>query len=112
MWIFLPFGAFSIVAKGPAGLPEPGMLCVRSRSREELTRLAGMVKNSSPVEVGTGTDYPYRFYASKKNFGAAMAKVIKGIDYNNFKAEAGRQLSPAKLNVLHNIWGLVARSWR
>jgi hypothetical protein len=78
MWIFLANSMLSIVDKDGDG----STLLVRARRREDLTRVFPQAK----VQVGGGTDYPYRARIDREAVAQRLAEAVRSIRYPNFKA--------------------------
>ena len=78
MWIFLSDAMLSIVDKGGDG----STLLVRARRREDLTR----VFTDAQVQVGGGTDDPYRARLDREAVALGVAEAVRNIRYPNFKS--------------------------
>lgn len=83
MWLFTPFGFFSIVREA-----DETDLTIRGRTRGDLLRL----KHSYLPKAGTptaqpGTDYPWRMVCRGHELAEAMKRIIDDIDYANFEDE-------------------------
>lgn len=106
MWLFTPFGFFSVVAKGA-----PGQLCVRSRWRRDLegmrTRYAHLMTTMTDIEAHTGTDYQFRFYVDREEFADVMWSVARGVEASNFKSAVGK-VDVARASLLGRIWHTIA----
>jgi hypothetical protein len=100
MWIFTPFGFFSIVQK-----PGDTKLTVRARVAEDLDNLRTRVPGLGETVAGAGTDYRYRATVSPTNLGIGLAQIIRGLDYSNFKTEVHRQQGPARAAAYGLVWG-------
>ena len=99
MWIFTPFGFFSVVQK--QGSP---VLTVRARVRDDLDRLRERYLPSlSPTITGAGTDYRYRATVPHEKLAHAMAAIVRDIDYCNFKSEVARRDGPSRAGVYHEV---------
>jgi len=79
MWIMLSDSALSIVQKH---LQPPGTLTVRARVRGDIERVFPKAK----VETSAYADYAYRAVVPREEVAEAMAKAVRSIDYDNFKA--------------------------
>lgn len=100
MWIFTPFGYFSVVQKQGSS-----SLTVRARVREDLDRLREQYLPSlSPTIAGAGTDYRYRATVPHENLALAMAAIVRDIDYSNFKSEVAQREGPTREAVYHKVW--------
>jgi len=100
MWLFTPFGFFSIVAK------EPGdVLAVRARFREDLDRLReGYLPTMTPTVSRGGSDYPYRAFVERSQFQRALRRIVEGLTYDNFKSEVGRTLGKDRKRLYQAVW--------
>ena len=81
MWIFLPDAMLSIVDKGGDG----STLVVRARRRKDISR----VFPEAQIQVGVGTDYPYRARIDREAVALRLAEAVRSIRYPNFKAAVG-----------------------
>lgn len=100
MWLLTNFGFFSAVKK-----PGDDGLTVRARSAGDLERLrAQYLPSLGPTIEGAGTDYPYRAHASTEELAEAMAKIVRDLDYSNFKSEVGRRMSHGRSHIYSRVW--------
>jgi hypothetical protein len=102
MWIFLPFGFFSIVAKGK------NELVVRGRARADLEafaqRVAGAEGTIPEIVEHAGTDYAFRFEATRADVTRVLSTFIAvDLDYGNFKDEVAKHDAP-RCNLYHEVW--------
>ena len=82
MWLFLPFGFFSITADPDT----PNRLQVRARVKEDLDNLRNAyLPELTPTVHLEGHDYPFRGYAPTSDVARAMEAITRGIYYTNFK---------------------------
>lgn len=107
MWLLTPFGFFSVVRK-PRDVAE-GRLTIRSRVRADLealreTCLPGM----GEIVEGAGTDYRYRARVPRAELGLAMANLVSGIDYENFKDEVKHRQGSSRAQAYAEVWGVLA----
>lgn len=102
MWLFTNFGFYSVVRKKEDG---DQYLTIRGRTRSDLDRLRKryLPKASSPVE-NAGTDYRWRVRCTKDDLAAAMPKIVRHIDYSNFKSEVARSLSADRAKRYGKVW--------
>jgi len=108
MWIFTTFGFFSVTEvrndynesrerrKGAAGPHIPaqpeGTLQVRARVRGDLDNFRDRyLPELSKIYAMPWRDYPYRAFASKEHFAAAMTLVVQDLTYNNFKSTVSQE---------------------
>lgn len=111
MWIFAPFGVFSIVSNGP-------WLVVRSRAREDIDAFVSRLRSCGAghgleVQTTPERDYPYRIEAAP----IAVAKVISSfvedeIDYDNFKLQVSRKQGAERAETYHLVWRVLEERFR
>lgn len=106
MWLFLPSGFYSIVAK-----PGDERLVIRARVRADLERLRGTFA-IGPIRAGAGTDYEFRASITREAFADGLATFAMDIDYPNFKSEVARKLGWERERVYHSVWSLLLRELR
>lgn len=107
MWLLTPFGFFSVVRK-PQDEAE-GLLTIRARVRADLealreTWLPGM----GEIVAGAGTDYRYRARVPRAELGLAMANLVSGIDYENFKDEVKHRQGSSRAQAYGEVWHVLA----
>ena len=83
MWLFTPFGFYSVGAK--SGDLHDGLLTIRSRVRSDLEALKEFVPSLGPIAESDETDYRYRAKAKAKDVAIGFGSMIENIDYSNFK---------------------------
>lgn len=107
MWLFLPFGFFSVVAD-PADVDR---VVVRARSQAHLVALLGYVTVklgystlSWPITATPLHDYPYRVVLTRVVLAEVMCAFVgDSLRYGNFKNEAHRVgILPGA--ALHDVW--------
>lgn len=100
MWIFTPFGFFSVVQK-----QGESMLTIRSRAWGDLLRLQRhyLPSLSDPV-AHEGTDYPWRARCGHEDLAQAMQKIARQIDYSNFKDEVALSNGKARAQRYAKVW--------
>lgn len=104
MWLFTTFGFFSVVQK-----PGETNLTIRSRVRSDLDRLRQKYLPSlGPVVEHGGTDYQYRAKASHTDLAEAMAKMVKDIDYGNFKNAVTQRQGRKRHDAYAGVWDVLA----
>ena len=81
MWIFSQKGFLSIVRH----TAKPNVLIVRSRFQGHIERIFPKVR----VEEDATRDYRYRAELPTKEVSKAIAGLVSGIDYDNFKGSLG-----------------------
>lgn len=101
MWLLTHFGFFSTVKK-----PGEDDLTVRTRNAGDLDRLRERyLPKLGPTIEGAGTDYPYRALTSAEDLANGMGKMVRDLDYSNFKSEVGRRMGPGRSRVYSRVWG-------
>lgn len=75
MWMFTKSGFVSCVAC-------KGGVQVRARVRQHLVRLG-----LKPILETTDSDYRFRVVLQRREFARFVARVVKDLDYTNFKAK-------------------------
>lgn len=104
MWLFTTFGFFSVVQK-----PGEKDLTVRSRVRSDLERLREKYLSTlGPVVEHGGTDYQFRAKASHAELAEAMAKIVKDIDYSNFKNVVSQRQGRKRHDAYAGVWDVLA----
>ena len=110
MWLFTPFGYFSIVEK-PQDRGD-GMLTVRARFAGDLEALRtrhlptlGAVRYDP-----THNDYAYRARAPKADVAQAIAATVAAIDYENFKDEVSHVQGHARSDIYLQVWSVLKRA--
>ena len=100
MWLFTPFGFFSVVRK-----PGDPLVTIRSRTRGDLVRLCKhyLPEADEPV-AHEGTDYPWRVRCAQADFAEAMKAISLQIDYANFKDEVALTLGKDRAHRYAKIW--------
>lgn len=85
MWVITPeLGFVSVVAHRD----DPGKLIVRARAREDLVALVARIGAGQPeiVEHGPGeSDYPFRIFVTRAQWGSVLLDLAASIDYDNMK---------------------------
>lgn len=101
MWIFLPFGFFSVVKDNDPS----GRLAIRARVRADLDELRDryLPKLSATIQT-PHRDYQYRAYATHTAFATAIGRVIRDLDYSNYKEEVERVQGSARHALYSRIW--------
>lgn len=103
MWIFTPFGFFSIVKK--RGDKE---LCIRARAKEDLEALKKRYLPASGNIIYTEkADYPYRMYGSVEDVSNALFEITADIEYDNFKSEVMRTQGYKRESVYARVWSVM-----
>lgn len=106
MWIFTTGGFVSAVQSKT----DSTVLVIRARDRYSLDCLADGVEllGESPrpaIEVGKGTDYPYRTEVSREAFLAWLNHEVENyLSYTNFKDAAKASLGEPWSKTLSKVW--------
>jgi hypothetical protein len=113
MWLVTRIGLFSVVladTEPGSGAADPGQMMIRARLRDHLVALQtehGSLAVFPIVESAPGLDYRWRIIAPKTEAVAAIASLVDGIDYRNFKGAAGQNRSVVGddyITALHAVW--------
>lgn len=103
MWVFTPYGFYSVVEK-----PEDrdtGMLTVRSRVKADLDALRErFMPELGQTISGTGTDYRYRAKIAKSAFSEGMKRVSESVDYDNYKHAVGTRQGYDRARIYARVW--------
>lgn len=103
MWLMTRYGFFSIVEK-PADR-EAGTLTVRARVRADLDALREhALPGLGPIVEHAGSDYRFRARAARSDVAAALAALVDGLDYPNFKDEVARRQGTARAAAYGRVW--------
>jgi len=107
MWLFTPFGYFSIVQK--PGDAKDGMLTVRARFAGDLDALR--TRHLATLGVvhydPTHNDYAYRARAPKADVAQAIAATVNAIDYDNFKHEVSQVQGHGRSDIYMRVWSVL-----
>jgi hypothetical protein len=106
MWLLLPFGFYSIVAK--PGDRAVGLLTVRARAAADLDALRARLPALGVTIHGGGTDYPFRAQVPRDALGAALTGFVDALDYDNFKDEVARH-DASRAHLYHRVWAELAK---
>jgi hypothetical protein len=102
MWLFLPFGFFSVVVNGR----NYKQLMVRARNRADLERLLSRYPRKAEILHTPNADYPYRIVVPRGSFARFMAKEVETMQTDNFKS-AAMKLGGFSWELLHSIWDVL-----
>lgn len=106
MWLITPVGFFSIVQKPDD--QSAGTLTIRARLRGDLLALKqGYLPSLGVIKESGDTDYRFRAKASRSELAAAMASLVEGLDYSNFKSAVGKRQGGARANLYHDVWSVL-----
>jgi hypothetical protein len=118
VWIFLPFGFFSIVRIRRRSSDDE--LCVRARRLRDLVRFREALDGSAQILRTPERDYPFRLFAPRVDVARAVGNfVLAELNYPNFKAAARSYRADATgrlddgeartMNALHDVWSAMQR---
>ena len=108
MWLITPTGFYSIVEK-PTDRGK-GTLTVRARVRGDLLALRrAYCPSLGQVRESDDTDYRYRATAKRADVARALAAMIDGLGYSNFKSEVAIQQGLDRAHLYHDVWNVLRR---
>ncbi|WP_292933055.1 hypothetical protein [Novosphingobium sp. PASSN1] len=108
MWIITKIGFFSVVEKPEDA--EGGNLTIRSRVRSDLENLRDRyLPDMGEIGDSTASDYRFRAVAPRDAVSAAMAALVAGIDYSNFKSAVSVTQGYGRAEVYGHVWGELYR---
>lgn len=105
MWVLTAFGFFSIVQK-PSD-KKAGTLTVRARVRDDLVALKATLPSLGMISENKETDYKYRAMVSKNELAAAIADLVLGLDYPNFKDAVAKRQGAKRAETYHDVWDVL-----
>ncbi|MCB0858831.1 MAG: hypothetical protein KDB57_12035 [Solirubrobacterales bacterium] len=108
MWLVTDRGFYSVVDKGEPG----GMLCVRSRVREDLEslcRLDSMESYSDSIRESDYSDYRFRIFVARGDWEKAASVLASEIDYDNFKNAVADRQGSARASIYSSVWSALRR---
>lgn len=98
MWIYLPFGFYSIVQK--SGEDD---LTVRARLKSDLDVLRAKYMPTLGPDVGKATDYEHRARISHADFAQGLKKIAEDLHYSNVKSETMKQSGAERHSVYAKV---------
>lgn len=132
MWLFLPFGFYSIVDKAPtrtknifiynstgerqrpfSEVNNSEYVCIRSRDKQSLDNLVKRL-NTMPLTSYTdiidnqGSDYQFRMWVLRETIAFFVSAYLKDLNYSNFKNQSEDRYHSIFSKVWGVLWGLVA----
>lgn len=108
MWLTTPIGFYSIVEK--VWDKDEGQLTVRARVQEDLEALRDRYLPSlGPILEDPRSDYRFRARAPKEAVAEAVAALLRGVDYDNFKGAVAIRQGAARASVYHRAWEVYRR---
>lgn len=103
-WFVTTIGFFSVVEKPEDA--DRGTLTIRSRVRSDLENLRDRyLPGMGEISESTGSDYRFRAIAPREAVSEAMAKLVAGIDYGNFKDAVAQRQGYGRAQVYGHVWG-------
>jgi len=104
VWLFTPFGFFSVVADRD----KANQVIVRARVKGDLENLrTKYLPTLGPTVMLQMRDYPYRGFVSRDDLAAAMPKITQDITYTNFKNEVTKQQGDPRHDLYLRVWGVM-----
>ena len=101
MWIFTPFGFFSIVQKPHDASDQ---LTIRGRVRGDLENLVSHLPSASAIREDVNADYRYRITADKDDIAYLMARLVVDLDYDNFKNQVAMRHGYERAASYGDVW--------
>ncbi|MBT4976495.1 MAG: hypothetical protein HOM86_04055 [Gemmatimonadetes bacterium] len=101
MWIFTPFGFFSIVHKT---YDAPEQLTIRARVRGDLENLVSHLPSASAIREDINADYRFRITAEKDDVAYLMARLVVDLDYDNFKNQVAKEQGYDRAACYGEVW--------
>ena len=102
-WFITTIGFFSVVEK-PDDVPR-GTLTIRSRVRSDLENLRDRyLPRMGEILESTRSDYRFRAVAPREAVSEAMAALVAGIDYSNFKSAVSDTQGYGRAQVYSHVW--------
>jgi hypothetical protein len=101
MWLFTPFGFFSVVAHRA----HPDRVLVRSRVRADLVELAKREPGKPVIRRTPEADYPYRIEIARRRLATIVQRfVLDELDYPNFKGAVAERQGFGRAHAYHDVW--------
>jgi hypothetical protein len=108
MWLITPTGFYSIVEKPTDKSRDT--LTVRARLRSDLLALRrAYCPSLGRIRESEDTDYRYRAAAKRADGARALAWMIEGLRYSNFKSEVAIQQGLERAHLYHDVWDVLHR---
>lgn len=108
MWLITPTGFYSIVEK-PTDRGK-GTLTVRARVRADLLALKrGHCPSLGRIRESEDTDYRFRATAKRSDVMQAVAHMLEGLNYSNFKSEVAMRQGINRAHLYHDVWDVLHR---
>jgi len=126
MWLFLPYGFYSIVDKSPTttdnikiyskeqclgkfNYSRQKYICVRARDKQSLENLIKKMNDSQFIVEYTdiidnqGSDYQFRIWVLRDTMAMFVSAYLKDLNYSNFKDKAEHKYH----SVFSRVWGVL-----
>ncbi|QEI08906.1 NUDIX domain-containing protein [Pigmentiphaga aceris] len=104
MWLMTRIGFFSVVQK-----PDNQHLTIRSRHRDDLTRLRQhYLPSLTDSQSQPGSEYPWRAKATHDAFAKALALIAKDIDYPVVQDELSHSLGASRAAAGGKAWSMLS----
>lgn len=108
MWLITTVGFFSVVQK-PEDV-DTKTLTVRARVREDLEALKTQcLPELGAIQESASNDYRFRARAPQAAVARAMAAIVEGVNYANFKDEVALRQGPTRAALYHDVWSVLLR---
>lgn len=108
MWLITPAGFYSIVEKQTDR--GKGTLTVRARVRGDLVALKrAHCPSLGRIRESDDTDYRYRATAKRAHVAQAVAQMVEGLGYSNFKSHVAMQQGVNRAHLYHDVWDVLHR---
>lgn len=108
MWLITPVGFFSVAQK--ASDIAADTLTVRARVRGDLEALREhYLPGLGEVQESKTSDYRFRAVALRADVTAAMASMVKHLQYSNFKNQVAKVQGTARAHLYHDVWDVLHR---
>lgn len=124
MWLMTNRGFYSIVEK-PWDKPD-STLTVRARRRSDIEAFLALIEDNALdsipsaradhmaegtdfIEFDDRADYAWRVRVPRTQVGLVVARVIGGIDYDNFKSDVAKKGLHDHASCYSSVWGAMSR---
>jgi hypothetical protein len=108
MWLITPIGFFSVVQK--PGDVAADTLTIRSRVRSDLEALQQHhLPHLGAITKSKNTDYRFRAVAPRAEVAAAMADMVRQLNYSNFKSQVAKTQGAVRSHLYHDVWQVLYR---
>lgn len=102
MWLLTVQGFYSVVAHRD----DPDKLLVRARARDDIEALREQIPALEPFE-DPDADYRHRAVVSRAEWVAALAQLVAGVDYDNFKDAVAARQGAARSGLYGRVWSIL-----